>query len=165
MSDPGAHGPNTRWGRQNATAGGSNWLDSNDLERMVWEAGGPDLGRFDALTFILTDVGDIRGTDFSIMAEAPGMEAARVHIAPQVNGAINLVRVLFDRAVTQRDRDARQRAQRRVRHRRPRGLARGGRAAAARGGAASGRSRGARRAAPPPAFRRLNRPERGCAAP
>ena len=87
-------------GRQNATAGGSNWLDSNDLERMVWEAGGPDLGRFDALTFLLTDVGDIRGTDFSIMAEAPGMEAAQVHIAPQANGAINLVRVLFDRAVT-----------------------------------------------------------------
>ena len=100
LSDPGAHGPNTRWGRQNATAGGSNWLDSNDLERMVWEAGGPDLGRFDALTFLLTDVGDIRSTDFSIMAEAPGMEAARVHIAPQANGAINLVRVLFDRAVT-----------------------------------------------------------------
>ena len=100
VSDPGAHGPNTRWGRQNATAGGNNWLDSNDLERLVWEAGGPDLGRFDALIFILTDVGDIRGTDFSIMAEAPGMEAAQVHIAPQANGAINLVRVLFDRAVT-----------------------------------------------------------------
>ena len=87
-------------GRQNATAGGSNWLDSNDLERMIWQAGGPDLGRFNALTFLLTDVGDIRGTDFSILAEAPGMEAARVHIAPQVNGTINLVRVLFDRAVT-----------------------------------------------------------------
>ena len=100
MSDPGAHGPNTRWGRQNATAGGSNWLDSNDLERMIWEAGGPDLGRFNALTFILTDVGDIRGTDFTILAEAPGMEAARVHIAPQANGTVNLVRVLFDHAVT-----------------------------------------------------------------
>jgi hypothetical protein len=87
-------------GRQNATAGGSNWLDSNDLERMIWDAGGPDLGRFDALTFLLTDVGDIRGTDFAILAEAPGMEAVRISIPRQANGTINLVRVLFDRAVT-----------------------------------------------------------------
>ena len=86
-------------GRSNTSPGGRNWLDSNDLKRMIWDAdGGPGTRTFDSLIFLLTDVGDIRGTDFAIAVEGGG-ETASLHVAPQANGTINLVRILFDRAV------------------------------------------------------------------
>ena len=51
------------WNRINTTSGGTNWLDSNDTYGMKWEVGG--LPKFNALSFILTDVAD-QGGKFSI---------------------------------------------------------------------------------------------------
>jgi hypothetical protein len=82
------------FGRRNLSAGGANWLDSNDLESMVWEVGGA--GTFDSLSFFLTDVGDIAGTDFNFTVAAAGSAPVNTHIARQSNGTINFVRILFD---------------------------------------------------------------------
>ena len=82
------------FGRQNLSDGGANWLDSNDLESMVWEVGGA--GTFDSLSFFLTDVGDITRTDFNFTVAAAGSDPVTTHIARQVNGTINFVRILFD---------------------------------------------------------------------
>ena len=90
-----ADGP--MFGRQNLTDGGANWLDSNDLETLVWEVGGA--GTFKSLSFFLTDVGDIAGTDFNFSVTA-GSESATTHIPRQASGTINFVRILFDAPVT-----------------------------------------------------------------
>ena len=82
------------FGRQNLSDGGANWLDSNDLELLVWEVGGA--GTFDSLSFFLTDVGDITRTDFNFTVAAAGSDPVTTHIARQVNGTINFVRILFD---------------------------------------------------------------------
>jgi len=87
----------TLWGRQNLTVGGKNWLDSNDLTAMVWTIGSDTkVGKFDSLAFVLGDVGDIRGTHFSIKVEAAGYAAKTANIGVQPNGNMNLVRILFD---------------------------------------------------------------------
>lgn len=82
------------WGRQNLDTGGKNWLDSNDLTQMVWKVG--DVGKFDRLSFFLTDVGDIEGTNFTVQVAGNGIAKSIAHIAPQENGAINLVKILLD---------------------------------------------------------------------
>ena len=82
-------------GRQNTTIGGSKWLDSNDLSQMIWSVGDA-LGPFNTLMFMLTDVGDIKGTNFSIMVDGANIEAETAYIPRQKNGAINLVRILLD---------------------------------------------------------------------
>lgn len=85
-----------KWGRQNMSAGGKNWLDSNDLKQMVWTIDADSgFGKFDRLSYFLTDVGDIRGTDFTVTVSAGGTEAT-THITRQANGTINLVRILLD---------------------------------------------------------------------
>ena len=87
-------------GRFNTSAGGANWLDSNDMEEVVWNVNSSGLlGFFDKLVFNLTDVGDIRGTDFFIEISGGGIETATHHIDRQVNGSLNLVSILFDEAV------------------------------------------------------------------
>lgn len=83
----------TVWGRQNLDTGGKNWLDSNDLTQMVWKVG--EIGKFDRLSFFLTDVGDIAGTDFTVQVAGDGIAKSIAHIAPQENGSINLVRILL----------------------------------------------------------------------
>lgn len=88
-------------GRFNTSLGGANWLDSNDLEEIVWNVnGGGALGPFDSLVFFLTDVGDIKGTDFRIEVTGAGIDPAVHHIARQANGTLNLVRILFEETVT-----------------------------------------------------------------
>ena len=87
----------TLWGRQNSTDGGENWLDSNDLTSMVWTIdASTGFGRFDSLAFMLGDVGDIKGTQFSIKVEAAGYTTTLASIPRQPNGNINFVRILFD---------------------------------------------------------------------
>ena len=85
------------FGRQNLTDGGVNWLDSNDLETLIWEVDGA--GTFDSLSFFLTDVGDIPGTDFNFSVAA-GSESVTTHIPRQSNGTINFVRILFDAPIS-----------------------------------------------------------------
>lgn len=91
---PGMQDFPTVWGRQNLDTGGKNWLDSNDLTQMVWKVG--NIGKFDRLSFFLTDVGDITGTDFTVQVAGDGIARQIAHLAPQENGAINLVRILLD---------------------------------------------------------------------
>lgn len=87
------------YARSNLTVGGQNWLDSNDLEYLVWDIA-PDMpARFNSLAFFLTDVSDVPGTNFTFTLEAEGIDATTMHIAPQANGGINFVRILFDQAV------------------------------------------------------------------
>lgn len=87
----------TLWGRQNLTLGGMNWLDSNDLTAMVWTIGSDTkVGKFDSLAFVLGDVGDISGTNFTIKVEAAGYATKVASIARQPNGTMNLVQILFD---------------------------------------------------------------------
>ena len=85
------------FGRQNLTDGGLNWLDSNDLETLIWEVGGA--GTFDSLSFFLTDVGDIPGTDFNFSVTA-GLDTVTTHIPRQSNGTINFVSILFDAPIS-----------------------------------------------------------------
>ena len=88
-------------GRFNTSLGGSNWLDSNDLEGIVWDVNsGGALTSFDSLVFFLTDVGDIKGTDFRIEVSGAGVDPTVHHIARQPNGTLNLVRVLFAETVS-----------------------------------------------------------------
>lgn len=90
------------WGRQNLSEGGKNWLDSNDLTKMVWTIGADTkLGKFDRLSYFLTDVGDIAGTDFSVTVSGKGIQTATQHITAQANGEVNLVRILLDDFVTE----------------------------------------------------------------
>ncbi|MCC0065430.1 MAG: VPLPA-CTERM sorting domain-containing protein [Rhodovulum sp.] len=64
---------------------------------MVWTIdASTGFGRFDSLAFMLGDVGDIKGTHFSIKVEAAGYSTTLASIPRQPNGNINFVRILFD---------------------------------------------------------------------
>ena len=56
-SDDKAHG-------RNSTNGGSQWLDSNDAEQMIWSVSGADLpgNAFNRLAFFLIDAADVGAT-------------------------------------------------------------------------------------------------------
>ena len=95
------------FGRQNLTEGGVNWLDSNDLEALIWEVdGGRNLQQ---PLLLLTDVGDIPGTDFNFSVAA-GPESVTTHIPRQSNGTINFVSILFDGSAQHRHADLQHRA-------------------------------------------------------
>ena len=85
------------FGRQNLIDGGLNWLDSNDLETLIWEVGGA--GTFDSLSFLLTDVGDIPGTNFNFSVTT-GLDTVTTFIPRQSNGTINFVSILFDAPIS-----------------------------------------------------------------
>ena len=46
-------------GRKNSTTGGSNWLDSNDSTRVVWDLELDPVGAFSNVGFLMSDVGDV----------------------------------------------------------------------------------------------------------
>jgi MYXO-CTERM domain-containing protein len=72
---------------------GGRWLDSNDLEEVVWDV---DVGRaIRGLSFGLTDAHDQPDSRFSF-----AVEGARWSIAEQeANGTLHLIRVMFDAPV------------------------------------------------------------------
>ncbi len=78
------------------TGGGSNWLDTNDTLGMTWEVGG--LPKFNALAFLLTDVGD-QGARFSI--NVGGSLLGGIGDGTRLaDGGIHLVRILLPEAVS-----------------------------------------------------------------
>jgi len=88
-------------GRFNSTPGGANWLDSNDVSQVVWEADlqadGIDLGngqKISGLGVILTDVTDV-GATFQLELEG-GMMTASETFAGLGNGDFTLVTASFN---------------------------------------------------------------------
>ena len=81
-------------GRTNTTAGGVNWLDSNDVEGIGWSVDASGIGgRFTDLAFLLTDVADVGAT---LDVQFAGGASASARILPrQPNGHINFVTARF----------------------------------------------------------------------
>lgn len=86
------------WGRfSTETPGLGNWLDSNDTFGMRWEVGG--LGSFNALSFLLTDVGDV-GAKFSLRIGSTLYEHVIGGSGPRpADGTIHWVRILLEETV------------------------------------------------------------------
>jgi len=84
------------WGRYDTSGAKSNWLDSNDTLGMRWEASGE--GKFNALSFLLTDVADV-GAVFSIKVGETLFSEVIGREGRLANGSIHLVRILLPEAV------------------------------------------------------------------
>ncbi|MFN3613951.1 MAG: hypothetical protein ACK4WC_05255 [Rubrimonas sp.] len=82
-------------GRQNITAGGTRFLDSNDTLGFSWTV---DFGglSFDRISFVLTDVADQGAT----MTLSGGGFFQDYSFTRQANGAINFVDILLDAPLT-----------------------------------------------------------------
>jgi hypothetical protein len=82
-------------GRQNITAGGANFLDSNDTLGFSWAI---DFGglTFDRISFVLTDVADQGAT----LTLSGGGFFQNYSFTKQANGAINFVDILLDTPMT-----------------------------------------------------------------
>lgn len=90
------------WGRYNTTAGGANWLDSNDNSGMEWEiAPAAGIGSFDRISFLLTDVDDVGKVSFNISTRGDVASATGTILnAKPGNGALSLVTMVFDHTVS-----------------------------------------------------------------
>lgn len=81
------------FGRTNTTAGGSNFLDSNDTLGMSWTVSG--LGQFNSLLFNLSDVGD-SGGDLSVSAGGSVLDTI---LRGRAGSLIDTVLISFDSLV------------------------------------------------------------------
>ncbi len=86
------------WHRHNMTTGGNSWLDSNDTYGMKWEVGG--MPAFNALSFILTDVADQKGTKFSIKIGDQLFSNVLGANGREADGGIYVVDILLTEVVT-----------------------------------------------------------------
>ena len=78
------------------TSGGSKWLDSNDTIGMHWDVGG--LPKFNALSFLLTDVGD-QGAKLSLTIGGTLFENVIGNGTRLADGGLYLVTILLPQAV------------------------------------------------------------------
>ncbi|MDZ7829115.1 MAG: hypothetical protein U5K33_06390 [Halofilum sp. (in: g-proteobacteria)] len=81
-------------GRMNLTDGGSNWLDSNDIEGIEWLVDAAGIGgSFTDLAFFMTDVADVGATLDLVFDNG---DTGSAEITPtQGNGTINFVTASF----------------------------------------------------------------------
>lgn len=95
-------GSSSVFGRYNTTAGGMNYLDSNDNSGMEWEIpAGAGIGRFDRISFLLTDVDDVGKITFNISTRGDAASATGTILdARPANGKLSLVTMIFDEAVS-----------------------------------------------------------------
>ena len=87
------------FGRFNTTpgAGSANWLDSNDLNGILWTLVAPGTTYFDKIAFFLTDLDDVGNVRFSIQANG-GAAVERTGVAG--DGRLHLVTMRFDTGIT-----------------------------------------------------------------
>lgn len=90
------------YGRYNTTAGGMNYLDSNDNSGMEWEIpAGAGIGSFNRISFLLTDVDDVGTVTFNITTRGDANSATGTILnSKPANGTLSLVTMIFDEAVS-----------------------------------------------------------------
>jgi hypothetical protein len=88
------------FGRYN-TDGESNWLDSNDLNEIVWSIpGGAVLSAFNRIAFLMTDVDDVGDIIFQIAAGGQAVGSTVNDGNGQPNGRLQLVTMSFSDLVS-----------------------------------------------------------------
>lgn len=82
--------------------GGSNWLDSNDLNGIQWDIpGASSLPALRKLAFFLTDVDDVGSVNFEISADGTMFDSILTGLqGRQTNGTLNLVTLSFSESVS-----------------------------------------------------------------
>lgn len=84
-------------GRQNTTAGGSQWLDSNDNQGMTWSASAGG-ALFDQLAFSLSDAADV-GATLTVSAGADTLTS----FVGQTNNTVDWIVITFADSVASAD--------------------------------------------------------------
>ncbi len=87
------------YGRFNVTPGGANWLDSNDMNGILWTLAAPIGTFFDKIAFLLTDLDDVGNFKFGISANGEST-VERPGAAKLGNGALHLVTMTFSAPVS-----------------------------------------------------------------
>ena len=89
--------PNNTFSRYDVV-GGTNWLDSNDLNGIRWEIpGAANLSKILKIAFFLTDVDDVGNVDFKITAVGEDVTVENIFGAHGgVDGSLDLVTMQFD---------------------------------------------------------------------
>jgi len=89
-------------GRYNTTAGGMNYLDSNDNSGMEWEIpAGTGIGSFNRISFLLTDLDDVGPVTFNITTRGDVSSATGTILnSKPANGTLSLVTMIFDQSVS-----------------------------------------------------------------
>lgn len=99
-----SNNPNNTFGRVNLTPGGSQWLDSNDMNGISWLVpGSATLNAVRRLSFLLTDVDDVGNIDFSIRANGGTGSfntVLQLNNNGLPNGTLHLVTMLFSAPVS-----------------------------------------------------------------
>ncbi|WP_250658263.1 PEP-CTERM sorting domain-containing protein [Alkalimarinus coralli] len=85
-------------GRKNTTAGGTNWLDSNDSTKVVWELALDPVSSFSDIGFYLSDVGDVEA--FLNVEFDDGTTQSIDLLGNTPNGNLQYVTAHFDPSVT-----------------------------------------------------------------
>ncbi|TNF64832.1 MAG: VPLPA-CTERM sorting domain-containing protein [Rhodobacteraceae bacterium] len=82
---------------------GQNWLDSNDMESILWTIPGPDGAPFAAITriaFLLTDIDDVDWVRFNIQAGGDAIGSTQNSVSGGLrDGRLHLVTMDFSEAV------------------------------------------------------------------
>lgn len=94
--------------RFNTTLGGSNYLDSNDNNGILWKVpGSASLGMFDQISFLATDIDDVGAVQFSLTAGGDVLDTVFNPPAPSASvknvagdGELLLFTLLFSEQVS-----------------------------------------------------------------